>query len=218
MSFSKAHFLDILQVALPGSLAPILTIATVLLLTAFVGKFGEAALAGYGIGSRIEFLIIPLVFGLGSSMTSLVGMGIGAGNIVRAEKVGRVGGLAAGLVAGIVGLLLSIFPDGWIALFTQDPDVQNSAKSFIQIAGPCFFFQGLGLSLYFASQGANSMFWPTLSIILKFAVTAAVAFGLGFALDLGLDGIYYGAAVGMVIYAIIIAVAIHFGAWRKPQN
>ena len=116
LSFAKTHFDDILQVALPASLSPILTIATVLMLTAFVGRFGEAALAGYGIGSRIEFLIIPLVFGLGSSMTSLVGMGIGAGDIDRAERVGWIGGLSAGIIAGALGIVLAIFPDGWIAV------------------------------------------------------------------------------------------------------
>ena len=214
MSFSKANFRDILQVALPASLSPILTIATVLMLTAFVGRFGEAALAGYGIGSRIEFLIIPLVFGLGSSMTSLVGMGIGAGDIHRAERVGWIGGLCAGVIAGVVGIVLAIFPDGWISLFTQDSLVHTSAKSFIQIAGPCFFFQGLGLSLYFASQGANAMRWPVLATILRVAVAGCVSYSLGFIFDVGLTGIYYGAALGMVSYAIIIAGALKFGAWR----
>ena len=64
MMFSKSDFNDILQVALPGSLSPLLTIAVQS--HGFVATFGEAALAGYGIGSRIEFLIIPLVFGLGA--------------------------------------------------------------------------------------------------------------------------------------------------------
>ena len=85
--FSKANFEDILKVALPASLSPILTVSTVLILTALVGTFGDAALAGYGIGSRVEFLIIPLVFGFGAAMTSLVGMSIGAGNTARAERI-----------------------------------------------------------------------------------------------------------------------------------
>lgn len=218
LSFAKTHFDDILQVALPASLSPILTIATVLMLTAFVGRFGEAALAGYGIGSRIEFLIIPLVFGLGSSMTSLVGMGIGAGDIDRAERVGWIGGLSAGVIAGALGIVLAIFPDGWIALFTQDPLVHASAKDFIQIAGPCFFFQGLGLSLYFASQGANAMLWPVLATILRVLVAGCVSFSLGFIFDIGLVGIYYGAALGMMSYAIIIAGALKLGAWRPSAK
>ena len=83
--FEPQHFKEILNVALPASLSPILTVTSILCLTAIVGRFGEEALAGYGIGSRIEFLLIPLVFGIGASMSWLVGMSVGAGNLKRAR-------------------------------------------------------------------------------------------------------------------------------------
>ena len=84
--FSPDLFADIMRVAAPASLSPLLTVSTIVSLTAIVGGFGESALAGYGIGSRIEFLMIPLIFGLGAAMTSLVGMSIGAGDQARAER------------------------------------------------------------------------------------------------------------------------------------
>ena len=218
MVFSKADFNDILQVALPASLSPILTVSTVLVLTAFVATFGEAALAGYGIGSRVEFLIIPLVFGLGAAMTSMVGVSVGAQNIQRAEHVGWVGGGSAGLVAGLVGVTLAVFPDAWIGVFTDAPAVHEAAKGYIQIVGPFFFFHGLGLSLYFASQGASAMLWPVLATILRIMVAAIGAYTLAFALEFGLRGIYIAAASAMAVYAIVIAVALKAGAWRKSEH
>ncbi|MBT7832503.1 MAG: hypothetical protein HN667_02570, partial [Chloroflexi bacterium] len=118
--FSKANFEDILKVALPASLSPLLTVSTVLILTALVGTFGDAALAGYGIGSRVEFLIIPLVFGFGAAMTSLVGMSIGAGDTARAERIAWIGGACASGIAGVLGILLALFPAAWITVFTND--------------------------------------------------------------------------------------------------
>jgi putative MATE family efflux protein len=115
--FRRHHFADILQVALPASLSPVLTVATIIILTAIVGRFGEQALAGYGIGSRIEFLLIPLVFGIGASMTSLVGVGIGAGDIKRAEHIGTVGGFGAAGLAGGIGLILAVQPELWVPYF-----------------------------------------------------------------------------------------------------
>ena len=106
--FSRELFGDILQVALPASLSPLLTILIILSLTAMVATFGDAALAGYGIGSRVEFLLIPLVFGIGAAMTSLVGVSIGAGNIVRAEKIGWTGSSMAAGLAGVVGIVLAL--------------------------------------------------------------------------------------------------------------
>ena len=88
---SKPLFSNIFEVAIPASASPLLTVGTILVLTGLVGTFGTEALAGYGIGSRVEFLMIPLIFGIGTAMTSIVGANIGANNIERAERVGIYG-------------------------------------------------------------------------------------------------------------------------------
>ena len=218
MRFSKSDFDEILRVALPASLSPLLTIATVLVLTAYVASFGEAALAGYGIGSRVEFLIIPLVFGLGAALTTAVGASVGAGELDRAERLGAIGGLSAGVIAGLVGIVLALFPNAWIGVFTDVPAVHAAARSYIEIVGPLFFFHGLGLSLYFASQGASAMFWPVLATVLRVLVAALGGYVLAFTLDFGLSGIYTAAAAAMLTYAVVIAAAIKAGAWRHANN
>ena len=218
MRFSKSDFDEILRVALPASLSPLLTIATVLVLTAYVASFGEAALAGYGIGSRVEFLIIPLVFGLGAAMTTAVGASVGAGELDRAERLGAIGGLSAGVIAGLVGIVLALFPNAWIGVFTDVPAVHAAARSYIEIVGPLFFFHGLGLSLYFASQGASAMFWPVWATVLRVLVAALGGYVLAFTLDFGLSGIYTAAAAAMLTYAVVIAAAIRAGAWRHANN
>ena len=211
---SRALFQDISKVALPASLSPLLTIVIILSLTTLVGRFGEAALAGYGIGSRIEMLLVPLVFGLGAAMTSLVGLSLGAGNLARAEHIGWLGGSLAAAVTGVAGLLLALFPNVWIGAFTSDPATLASARSYIQVVGPCFAFQGLGLSLYFASQGAGRMAWPVLATILRMVLAVGGALLLAFVFGLGLQGIYIAAGAGMVAYGVMIAAGLKLGAWR----
>ena len=213
--FSKALFQDILKVAIPASLSPILTVTTILSLTAIVGRFGESALAGYGIGSRIEFLMIPLVFGLGAAMTSLVGINVGADNIARAERIGWIGSLLAAALSGSVGIFLALFPNLWIPAFTTDPATFEAAKLYIQIVGPCFAFQGLGLSLYFASQGAGTVTWPIIGTIVRVVVAVVGALYLAFELELGLQGVYFAAAAGMILFGCIIAIALKLGMWRR---
>jgi Na+-driven multidrug efflux pump len=202
-------------VALPASLSPLLTVATIISLTAIVGSFGETALAGYGIGSRIEFLMIPLIFGLGAAMTSLVGMNVGAGKIDRAEHIAWIGSTAASLLAGVVGITLALIPDVWIPVFTSEPAIHQSARAYIQIVGPCYVFIGLGLSLYFASQGAGAMFWPVAATMLRTIVAVGGALYLAFVMDLGLQGVYYAAGLGMVGYGVMIAASLKLGAWRN---
>ena len=93
--------------------------------------------------------------------------------------------------------------------------MQAAATSYIEIVGPFFFFHGLGLSLYFASQGANAMLWPVLATIMRILVAALGGYALAFWLGFGLQGIYVAAAAGMLTYAVVIAAAIRAGAWRR---
>lgn len=213
-SFSKELTADILKVAMPATLSPLVSVTTILSLTALVSTFGEAALAGYGISARMEFLAIVLIFGIGAAMTSLVGMSIGAHNIARAERIGFVGGTLAAGVAGAIGLLLALFPDWWIAAFTDQPAVHASARSYIQIVGPFFAFQGLGFSLYFASQGAGRMFWPVAASVLRVLIVVAGASFSVYVLAGSLVSVYWWAAAGMVAYGVVVAIAVKQGAWR----
>lgn len=214
LHLQRTLFADILRVGAFGSLAPIFTVLTIAMVNGLVSDFGAAAIAGYGISARLEFLLIPLVFGLGVSMTSLVGVNVGAGDIARAEHIGWVGGACAAVLAGVIGLVLAIFPGLWLNLFTDDVDAYAAGAAYLHIAGPAFLFQGLGLSLYFASQGARAMAWPVFATVLRFG--AAVGFAaLGVhTFGYGLDFVFGCIALGMILYGVITAAALRLGAWR----
>ena len=84
-----ALFSDILRVGGVAALITISTNLTIAISTAFVGQFGPAAIAGYGTGARLEYLLIPLVFGLGAPLVAMVGTNIGAGApSARCERLG----------------------------------------------------------------------------------------------------------------------------------
>ena len=211
----KILFDNIFEVAIPASLSPLLVVGTILVLTGLVGRFGTEALAGYGIGSRVEFLMIPLIFGIGSAMTSIVGANIGALNIDRAEKVGILGGSTAGFVSILIGLTLAAFPEAWIQFFTDDIKAFEVTKKYIQIVGPFYIFQGIGLSLYFASQGANAMKWPTIATIARFIIACAGGGVSVYWLELGIESIFISSSAAMAIFGLMIFISIKKGAWRK---
>ena len=211
----KILFDNIFEVAIPASLSPLLVVGTILVLTGLVGRFGTEALAGYGIGSRVEFLMIPLIFGIGTAMTSIVGANIGALNIDRAEKVGILGGSTAGFVSILIGLTLAAFPEAWIQFFTDDIKAFEVTKKYIQIVGPFYIFQGIGLSLYFASQGANAMKWPTIATIARFIIACAGGGLSVYWLELGIESIFISSSAAMAIFGLMIFISIKKGAWRK---
>ena len=217
LTIERELFEDIFSVALPASLSPIMTVATVLLLTGLIGQFGTSAIAGYGIGSRVEFLLIPIVFGIGTAMTAMVGTNIGAKNIERAEKIGMVGATTAGLLSAVIGLALALTPNLWISIFTSDPETLLVTKQYIQILGVCYIFQGYGLSLYFASQGANAMKWPIIITAIRLVVFSVLALVAVYWLSYGLVSIFYASAIAMVIFGILMVISLKMGAWRNTS-
>ena len=76
--FHWRFFRDILKVGLIACLVVILTNGTVLMVTGLIGRAGDAAIAGYGIGSRLEYMMVPISFGIGAALTAMVGTSIGA--------------------------------------------------------------------------------------------------------------------------------------------
>ena len=214
LRFSAARFWEILRVGAPGSLNTVLTNLTVVLMTGLVGPFGTAALAGYGMGARLEYLQIPLVFGMGSALVAMVGTNVGAGQIARAERIAWTGaGIAAGVTASI-GLLAAAFPRAWLGLFTADPKVQAAGASYLLIVGPTYGFFGLGLALYFASQGAGRLGWPLLAGFVRLAVAAAGGWLCGYWLGWGPTGIYAAMALALIIFGGTMAAAVRLGAWH----
>lgn len=209
------YFADILRVGALAAVSPVSTVMTVALLNGLIGRFGVETLAGYGIVARVEFLLVPLVFGIGAALTALVGTNMGAGQVDRAERIGWTGALLAAGLTGAVGLVLALAPTLWTGLFTHSPASLASGGLYLHVIGPVFAFQGLGLALYFASQGAGAVLWPILATVLRFLLAVGGATWVLRAADAPLAAVYACIAAGMVTYGAVCALALWRGAWRR---
>jgi Na+-driven multidrug efflux pump len=211
---SRELFWEILRVGAPGAFNTVQTNLTQILLTASVGAFGTAALAGYGMGARLEYLQIPLVFGMGSALVTMVGTNVGAGQRARAQRVAWVGaGVAAG-VTGTVGLLGALAPHLWLGLFSEEPAVLAAGSTYLRVVGPTYGFFGLGLALYFASQGAGRLLWPVLGGSARLAVAVVGGWLVVHAMGGSLAALCAMMALAFVVFGTTIALAIRAGAWR----
>lgn len=212
-------FRDVLTVGALAFVNTVLTTGTILMMTGLVGRFGEAALAGYGLGTRLEFMLIPVIFGIGAAMTAMVGANIGAGQTDRALQVAWTGSCAAAGIVGGIGLLLAIYPDLWLRLFLEPSNsaALEAGRSYFRIVGPFYGFFGLGLAPYFASQGAGRMMWPVISSLGRMVIALVGAVILTTYTDLGVAGIFAAIGGAMLVYGGIIALAVRFGGWRKAR-
>jgi Na+-driven multidrug efflux pump len=183
----------------------------------FVGRFGVAALAGYGIGARLEYMIGPVAFGIGSGLTTLVGVAAGANAWQRAMKVAWTGGLIAFAAIGLIGWLVALFPLVWSRLFSSDYQVIEASMSYIAHIAPFYCFFGLGISLNFASQGAGRMTAPLLASIARMVTSTTAGWLVVEKTDLGLGGLFAAIALGIVVYGCVIPASLLVVPWREKK-
>ncbi|PWT91802.1 MAG: MATE family efflux transporter [Proteobacteria bacterium] len=205
-------FWDILRVGAVAALVTIGTNLTIAISTGLVGQFGPAAIAGYGTGSRLEYLLVPLVFGLGGPLVAMVGTNIGAGERARALRTAWIGAAIAAGLCEAIGLSAAMFPRAWLGLFDTEPVMLEAGARYLQIVAPTYGLFGLGLALYFASQGAGRLLWPLIANLARLAI-AAVGGWLALRWSGQLAAVFVAQAVALAAFGLIVAVAVAGGAW-----
>ena len=212
--FQRGMFVDILKVGAVSCLAPLQSVLTILIFTKILAGFGTETLAGYGMGSRLEFLLIPIAFAFGVASVPMVGMAIGAGLVTRARRVAWTAAAAAGLSVGLVGLIVAVDPALWVSMFTRDPGVTAAANSYFAWAGPAFGFFGMGTCLYFASQGAAKVVGPVLASTLRLLMVGIGGWWLA-SIDAPAWTLFALVGAAMIVFGLTTAASIRLTRWGK---
>lgn len=205
-------FWEILKVGLVTCISPLQTILTVLITTAYIGKFGRDALAGYGIGARLEMILIPIAFGIGVACVPMVGMAIGANNVKRARKVAAYGSIVSMILLSLIGLWVVLFPNSWSGLFTENQAITAIANDYLVWSGPAYGFFGLGLCLLFASQGAKKVMGPVLAGTVRLLIVISGCWFLS-SIEAPAHHFFILVAVGMIVYGLFAGIAVYRSNW-----
>jgi putative MATE family efflux protein len=210
-----ALFRDILRVGIVAALVTITTNLTIAITTGLVGRLGPAAIAGYGTGARLEYLLVPLVFGLGGPLVAMVGTNIGAGQRERALRAAWTGAAIATALAEAIGLVAALAPRAWLTLFDTDPAMLDAGVRYLHAVGPFYGLFGLGMALYFASQGAGRVLWALLANLARLAI-AAVGGWLALQSTGNLSHVFLALSAALTAFGLINAAAVAGGAWFGP--
>jgi putative MATE family efflux protein len=208
---------EILRVGAVASLITVTTNLAVAVATGLVGSYGPAAVAGYGTGVRLEYLLVPLVFGLGAALVAMVGTNIGAGRRDRALKVAWTGAAIAAAVTETIGLAGALYPRAWLTLFGDDPTMLAVGSQYLRVVGPFYGFFGGGLALYFASQGAGRLGWPLIAALLRLMIATAGGW-LALRFSGTIAGVFAALGVALAVFGLMNAAAIWAGAWFKRER
>jgi len=212
LRIERGMFIDILKVGAIACFSPLQSVLTILIFTHMLAEFGNAVLAGYGVGARLEFMLTSIAFAVGVASVPMVGMAIGAGQVARARRIAWIAGAVSFASVGLVGTLIAIFPELWVNLFTDDPGVREAARHYLRAAAPMYAFIGLSISMYFAAQGAAKVLGPVLAQTARLLFVAGGGFWL-MSIHAGAGAFYLLAAASMVLLGLLSALSVVLTRW-----
>jgi MATE family, multidrug efflux pump len=206
-------FTDILRVGALSSINTIQFQLTSVILAGLVGRYGTLALAGYGVATRLEMAQIPLVFGFGTALVAMVGANVGARQRERARRIAWIGAVIGGGISGAVGILAAGFAPFWMALFTAESAAAQAGVAYLRVVGPSYAFLGLGLALFFASQGAGRIVWPFLAVTSRLFIVAVGGWLVVDWLGGGMLPLFGVVAASFVVVGVTVFAVVKSRAW-----
>jgi putative MATE family efflux protein len=211
--------LDVLRVGIPVAVTTIQTNLSVIVVTGLFGLFGTNALAGYGSASRLDYVMIPLLFGFASAVLTMVGINVGAGAFARAKRIAWVGAMTGAAITGTIGVLVAIFPRQlWLHLFSDDLQVLAPAVTYLHIVAPFYGVFGLAFIIGFAAQGAGRAIWPFLLVSARMLVAVGIGWLAVVQFGAGMTVLSAIVAASFVAYAIISLMAMFSRSlWKNNQ-
>ncbi|MFL6304170.1 MAG: MATE family efflux transporter [Candidatus Sulfotelmatobacter sp.] len=201
-------FTDILKVGVPGLINTAITNLSVVVLTGIAGQFGPEAAIGYAMGARLEYIMQPIAFGFGTAIVAMVGTNWGAQQYDRARRIAWTGAATIALLCGTIGALVALQPGIWLGLFSEDAAVARFGATYLEIVGPVYVCFGLGLGLFFVSQGFGRGFTAMIANAVRLLVSAGAGLAAVYWLDLGTTGLFTAIAAGFCIYAVLTALVV----------
>ncbi len=212
------HFREILGVGGLSAIGTVQANLMVALVTGAVGHYAADAIAGYGIASRLDYLLIPLLFGFGTGVVTLVGRNVGAGRPDRARRIAWIGAALAGGATGVIGLAAAVFAPSWARLFTSDAEVIATTTLYLRTVAPFYGVFGFAMTLYFAGQGAKRVGWPIAAGTLRLLVGGVLGAYAAFQLNLPLGGLFALVAASTLVFGAVSTVALMLTPWGASPS
>lgn len=95
-----------------------------------------------------------------------------------------------------------------------DTAALDAGCSYFRIVAPFYAFFGLGLALYFASQGACRMLWTVIGSLCRIGLAFGGALVLAATTTLGVNGVFAAIGGAMFVYGMVISLAIYRTGWK----
>ena len=198
----RSSWADILHVGLPAAGTNAIVPVGLAVITAMIARFGPEAVAGFGVASRIESLVLVTYYALSSVIGPFVGQNLSAGKEDRIQHSLRLCAsfcISSGLVIAVVLALLSGFLP---SLFSSSEEVIGVTRLFLWIAPISYGAYGIVMVVNAAFNGlGNPMPGVVISVTRILVLYVPLAFlGMRF---YGITGIFAAYATANILSGVL---------------
>jgi putative MATE family efflux protein len=188
-------------------------------LTFLIASFGTLTMASFGVGSTILQVVMIPAMGLSMAVSALVGQNIGAGNIDRAARIGRLGAWLGFGVLSAMGVVAFFSAPHLVAFFVpKDPDVIAEGATFVRIMALSWGFLGAQFSLTGVLRASGNMVSTMmLTLISQWVLQFPLAYLLSTHTRLGNRGIWWAIPISNVAIVLITLGVYAKGDWKKKK-
>jgi len=202
---------EILRVGGPSCVSAAIPMFSLMLITSVVARFGDSAVAGFGIAIRVDFVLLPLYISICTGVLPMVGTNVGAKQIQRARQIAWTGAFIAASIGGAAGLLLVAAPQMWMRLFSSDLEVLAAGALYLHIMGALYPVTAFGIVLGAAAQGAGRPLWPLVAVLVRVIIASGGGWLIVVGLGYPVAALYAMAALAAVIHGVILGVGHYSG-------
>ncbi|MBT8082323.1 MAG: MATE family efflux transporter [Gammaproteobacteria bacterium] len=193
---------DVLHVGLPAAGTNVIVPMGLALVTAMVASYGPNAVAGFGVASRIEAMVLVPYYALSAIIGPFVGQNLATGKDDRIRESLNLCAkfcIASGLViAAVLALGSGFLP----SLFSENPEVTDVARTFLWVAPLGYGAYGIVMVVNAAFNGlGNPMPGVAISTLRVLAIYIPLAF-LGKAL-FGIVGIFAAYCLANLVSGVV---------------
>lgn len=212
LSFSKFRMdwkiiKDIFNVGIPASLSQMSMSVGLLILNVFLIALGSVYVAAFGLGFRVDMLILLPIFGISSGLITMVGMYVGAKEPEKAKWVTKYAMKISLVIMGLAGLLFFLIAEYLMMIFTSDPQVIMSGAEYIRIVVLSYPFAAIGITIYSSFQGAGKGIPALVLTLLRvILISVPIAYVLTFMYGFGATGVWIAVSLASIISAIVSLV------------
>jgi putative MATE family efflux protein len=204
---------------LPGSIDLSTRALGLMVMSFLVAGFGTLPIAVYGVGSTIIQIVTVPAAGLSMALTTLVGQNLGAGNVERADKIGRLGTVYGFAALSVFGIVAFASAPKLVAFFVpSDPKVVTAGAEFVRIMALTWGGIGVQFCVIAVLRASGQMVRAmSIALLTQWVIQVPLAYVLATHLHLCIEGIWWSFPASNLAGATLALGWLANGRWKRHQ-